>query len=108
MYIKDFITPMFARAVYFGYWFSPEVEYMLKIIDQSQQNVTGKVRVALFKGNADVVGRESSLSLYDTELASMHKEGEYDPQKARGFIDISAVRLQAWANLERKKGRRLP
>ncbi|MDQ1278953.1 MAG: argininosuccinate synthase [Thermoproteota archaeon] len=108
MYIKDFITPMFARAVYFGYWFSPEVEYMMKMVDESQENVTGKVRISLFKGNADIIGRESPISLYDPELASMHKEGEYDPTKARGFIDVSAIRLQAWANLERKKGRSIP
>ena len=104
MYIRDKITPIFARAVYFGYWFSPEVEYMKKIIDASQENVTGRVRVALFKGNVEIIGRESSVSLYDPDLVSMHKEGEYDPTKARGFIDVTAIRLQAWANLERKKG----
>ena len=107
MYIRDFITPMFARAVYFGHWFSPEAEYMRKIIDLSQENVTGKVKVALFKGNAEVIGRTSPASLYDPDLASMHKEGGYDPTKARGFIDITALRLQAWANLEKKKGKSL-
>lgn len=107
MYVKDLITLMFSRAVYFGYWFSPEVEYMMKTINQSQENVTGKVRIALFKGNADVIGRESHFSLYDPELVSMHTEGEYDPTKARGFIDVAAIRLQAWANLERKKGKNL-
>lgn len=107
MYVKDLITLMFARAVYFGYWFSPEVEYMMKTINQSQENVTGNVRIALFKGNVDVIGRESPRSLYDPELVSMHTEGEYDPTKARGFIDVAAIRLQAWANLERKKGKSL-
>ncbi len=107
MHIRDIISPMFARAVYFGNWFSPEMDFMKKIIDATQENVTGTVKVSLFKGNVDVIGRGSPFSLYDPDLVSMHKEGGYDPTNARGFIDITAIRLQAWANLKKKIGKSL-
>jgi len=107
MHIKDLITPIFARSVYFGHWFSPEMEFMKKVIDVTQENVKGTVKVSLFKGNVDVIGRESPVSLYDPDLVSMHKEGGYDPTNARGFIDVTAIRLQAWANLKKKLGKSL-
>ena len=83
------------ERIYSGFWFSPEREAMQREIDFTQQDVNGKVRVSLYKGNVIARGRSSPDSLYDEGIASMHEEGGYDQTKARGFIDITALRLQA-------------
>ncbi len=83
------------ERIYSGHWFSPEREAMQKSIDATQKFVTGQVNLALYKGNVTIIGRTSPCSLYDEGIASMHEAGNYDPTKARGFIDINAGRLQA-------------
>ena len=87
-----------AERVYSGYWFSPERELMQKDIDASQTRVNGYVRLSLYKGNINVVGRFSPNSLYSESIASMHYAGGYDQTRARGFIDINAIRLQTYWN----------
>jgi argininosuccinate synthase len=91
-----------AERIYSGYWFSPEREAMQREIDATQMDVKGIVRLALYKGNVTVIGRRSDESLYDEGIASMHEKGNYDPKKARGFIDINALRLQVSAKRNKK------
>lgn len=91
-----------AERVYSGYWFSPERELMQADIDNSQKTVNGFVRLGLYKGNITTKGRFSPDSLYSEEIASMHEEGGYDQTLARGFIDINALRLQAYEKQNKK------
>ncbi|MBN2423108.1 argininosuccinate synthase [Candidatus Woesearchaeota archaeon] len=101
MLIRDSLTPRFSQIIYFGFWYAPEMELMMTMIDKSQENVTGKVYLKLYKGNVMIVGRESDCSLYDDKIASMHELGGYDQTDAIGFIRLSALRMQA--NAKRNK-----
>jgi len=103
MHLKDEIMPRYAKLIYNGFWFSPEREMLQALIDKSQEHVTGKVRVKLYKGNAIVIGRESPLSLYDQDLVTF-EEGQsgYDHHDAAGFIKLNALRLRTLV----KRGRR--
>lgn len=103
MLIRDSLIPKLSERIYSGFWFSPEMDFLRNAIDFTQEDVTGTVHVRLYKGNADPIGRSSPLSLYDEGIASMHEKGKYDPTKARGFIDINALRLQAYARRQQKK-----
>lgn len=98
--IRDRIMPDFATTIYRGFWFSPEGQYLRKIMNEAQHGITGSVNVVLYKGNVVIIGRESPLSLYDTKIASMSEAGGYDPTKARGFIDLNALRLRTWARVQ--------
>jgi len=86
-----------ADVIYRGLWFSPERAYLQAQIDASQEFVNGVVQVGLYKGNMFVRGRTSPNSLYQPSLASMDEAGTYDPSAARGFIDLTALRLQGQA-----------
>ena len=99
--IRDSLIPKYASLIYNGFWYSPEFELLTGMIDKSQENVTGKVYLKLYKGNVIVTGRESSFSLYDPNIASMDVHGGYDQKDAKGFIKLNALRLRAWA--KRKK-----
>ncbi len=101
MKIRDMLIPLFAEKIYCGYWFSPEMEILRKFFASTQKYVSGVVRISLYKGNTTVIGRNSKFSLYNEELVSMHERGKYKPEKATGFIDINALRLQI--NYEREK-----
>jgi argininosuccinate synthase len=103
MHLKDEIMPRYAKLIYNGFWFSPEREMLQALIDKSQEHVTGKVRVKLYKGNAIVIGRESPLSLYDQDLVTF-EEGQsgYDHRDAAGFIRLNALRLRIAAKRERR------
>lgn len=87
-----------ADVVYRGLWFSPEAEYLQMQIDASQEYVTGTVHVGLYRGNMAMRGRTSPHSLYKGNLASMDEAGTFDPTTARGFIDMTALRLQGQAD----------
>jgi len=93
-HLKDMLMPKIAELIYNGFWFSPEMEFLMAAIDKSQENVDGKVYMTLYKGNAFVTGRESDKSLYDEDIASMDKEGGYDQTDAKGFIRLNALRLK--------------
>jgi argininosuccinate synthase len=97
MVIRDSLIPKFSQLIYFGFWYAPEMELLMSLIDKSQENVNGKVYLKLYKGNVNVVGRESSSSLYDEKIASMDELGGYDQTDAIGFIKLNALRLKAWA-----------
>jgi len=95
--------PKYAELIYNGFWFSPEREMLQAAIDQSQEFVSGSVRLKLYKGNVGVVGRESAYSLYDQELVTF-EEGKvaYDHRDAAGFIRLNALRLRTLAQRRRK------
>ncbi|MDQ8756259.1 argininosuccinate synthase [Sphingosinicella sp. LHD-64] len=105
MHLKDSIMPRYAELIYNGFWFAPEREMLQALIDKSQEHVSGKVRVKLYKGNATMIGRESALSLYDQDLVTF-EEGQsgYDHRDAAGFIRLNALRLRIAAKRERRKG----
>jgi argininosuccinate synthase len=103
MHLKDEIMPRYAKLIYNGFWFSPEREMLQALIDKSQEHVSGKVRVKLYKGNVTVIGRESPLSLYDQDLVTFEEgTGGYDQRDAAGFIRLNALRLRIAAKRDRR------
>ena len=103
MHLKDELMPRYASLIYNGFWFSPEREMLQAAIDKSQEFVTGRVKLKLYKGNAIVVGRESKYSLYDQDLVTF-EEGAvaYDHRDAEGFIKLNALRLRTLGQRKRK------
>lgn len=95
--IRDSLIPKIASLIYNGFWYSPEFELLMGMIDKSQENVTGKVNLKLYKGNVMITGRSSPCSLYDEKVASMDEHGGYDQKDAKGFIKLNALRLKKWA-----------
>ena len=95
MHIRDLLVPKFSELIYNGFWFSPEMDFLLTAIRKSQEAVDGVVRVALIKGNIIMIGRESPTSLYDQDLSSMDIEGGFEAKDSEGFININAIRLMA-------------
>ncbi len=95
MHIRDLLIPKFSELIYNGYWFSPEMDFLLTAIRKSQEAVDGVVRVALLKGNIIMIGRESPTSLYDQDLSSMDIEGGFEAKDSEGFININSIRLMA-------------
>jgi argininosuccinate synthase len=106
-HLKDSLMPRYAELIYYGFWFTPEREMLQALIDKSQEFVTGRVRLKLYKGNVSVTGRESPHSLYDPELVTF-EEGAvaYDHRDAQGFIKLNALRLRTWAMRKRKTDKR--
>ena len=102
MHIRDGLVPRYAEMIYCGYWFSPEREMLQSLMDETQKNVTGIVKLKLYKGNCTVVGRRSDRSLYDPDFATFEEESVYDQKDAEGFIRLYALRLRI-ANLMRQK-----
>jgi argininosuccinate synthase len=106
MHLKDELMPRYASLIYNGFWFSPEREMLQALIDRSQEHVTGRVRVKLYKGNVTVIGRESHHSLYDEDLVTFEEgSGSYDQRDAAGFIRLNALRLRIAAQRDRKLNR---
>ena len=91
---KDEISPKYAKLIYNGLWFSPEREMLQAMIDQTQSNVSGRVRIKIYKGNVMITGRESSFSLYNSDLATFEDDKIYSQQDAEGFIKLNALRLR--------------
>ena len=105
-HLKAELMPKYAELIYNGFWFSPEREMLQALIDKSQQHVSGRVRLKLYKGNVRVVGRQSPNSLYDQDLVTF-EEGAvaYDHRDAAGFIKLNALRLRTLGNRDRKLAR---
>ena len=97
MHLKEPLILRYAELIYYGYWFSPERKVLQNLMDDIQRDVTGTVRVKLYKGSCSVVGRKSPYSLYNPELATFEKEAVYDQKDAEGFIKINALRLKLGA-----------
>ena len=102
-HLKDELMPKYAELIYYGFWFSPEREMLQAAIDKSQEFVTGRVRLKLYKGNAGVVGRDSKYSLYDQDLVTF-EDGKvaYAQRDAEGFIRLNALRLRMLGQRKRK------
>ena len=97
-HLKDELMPRYAEIIYNGYWLSPEREMLQVAIDHSQAFVNGRVRLRLYKGNVEVVGRQSDDTLFDEAIATFEEdEGAYDQADAEGFIRLNALRLRTAA-----------
>ena len=98
-HLKDELMPRYAELIYNGYWFSPEREMLQALIDTSQANVSGTVRLKLFKGSVSVDGRKSPKSLYSEKVVTFEDDrGAYDQKDAAGFIKLNALRLRILNN----------
>lgn len=104
-HLKDELMPKYAELIYNGFWYSPEREMLQAAIDASQEMVTGTVRLKLYKGNCDVVGRASPYSLYSQEHVTFEEDDVYDQADAGGFIKINALRLRLLKARDRKAGK---
>ena len=91
---KDELMPKYAEVIYNGFWFSSERIAMQKLIDSTQKNVSGDVRLKVYKGNVIITGRQSNKSLYNSSLVSFDEVGDYNQKDAEGFIKISSLRLK--------------
>lgn len=102
MHLRDMLIPKYAELVYYGFWYSPEMEFLTAAFDKSQEHVSGIVYLSLYKGNCMVIGRESKESLYNQDISSMDILGGYDQKDALGFIRLNALRLKA-SSMRNKK-----
>jgi argininosuccinate synthase len=104
-HLKDELMPRYASLVYNGYWWSPERKMLQHMIDASQVNVNGEVRLKLYKGNVIVLGRKSATdSLFDTSIATFEDDGgAYNQKDAEGFIKLNALRMRIAARLQQKR-----
>jgi argininosuccinate synthase len=96
MHERDRLSPRYAELIYNGFWYSPEMKVLRALMEASQENVTGEVRVSLYKGNVRVTGRRSPVSLYDAAQSSFEDAGPedtYDQRDATGFIRLQGLRL---------------
>ncbi len=103
MHLRDSLVPKYAELIYYGYWFAPERELLQKTIDASQENVSGRIRLKLYKGNVIIAGRKSHCSLYDPKLATFEEDRGYQQADADGFIRLNALRLRL-QRLKKAKG----
>jgi argininosuccinate synthase len=94
MHFRDSLIPKISELIYYGYWFSPEMEILKKAIDEMQRDVTGAARLKLYKGNCTLIGRKSEKSLYHGAFATFEKDTVYDQKDAEGFIRLNALRLR--------------
>ena len=94
MHLRDSLVPKYSELVYYGFWFSPEMELLQNMIDQTQRNVSGVVRLELYKGNCHVLGRKSDESIYSEDFATFEDDSVYNQKDAEGFIRLNALRLR--------------
>lgn len=107
MRLRDMLAPKFSELVYYGFWFSPEMDFLMAAINKSQEVIDGVVHLTLYKGNVQITGRESPSSLYDKDLSSMDIEGGFDQQDSYGFIVVNAIRLRAHNAIMTKRGKKV-
>lgn len=106
MRLRDMLSPKFAELVYYGFWYSPEMDFLMAAINKSQEVIDGITYLTLYKGNVINTGRESPSSLYNPELSSMDVEGGFNQQDSIGFIKINAIRLKAHHLILKKRLRK--
>jgi argininosuccinate synthase len=94
MHLRDSLIPKYSQLIYNGFWFAPEMRLLQNLMDQAQANVSGVVRLELFKGNCRVLGRKSDLSLYREDFATFEADEVYRQKDAEGFIRLNALRLR--------------
>ena len=93
MHIRDSLIPKVSQLIYNGFWYSPEMNSILAFVNETQKNVTGDVKILLYKGNVRILGRRSNYSLYNNELATFEEDNLYDQSDATGFIKLNSLRL---------------
>ena len=104
MHLRDSLVPKYSALVYNGFWFAPEREALQALVTETQRDVSGVVRLKLYKGNIIVAGRKSAKSLYDPNIATMESaKSTYDQSDATGFIRLNALRLKVRSALKQKK-----
>jgi len=103
MHLRDMLAPKFSELIYNGFWFSPEMDFILAAFKKAQEKIDGRVVLSIYKGNVVPIGRESPTSLYDRELSSMDVEGGFNSLDSRGFINIHSIRLKAHNLVLRKR-----
>ncbi len=103
MHLRDSLVPKYAELVYYGFWYSPERELLQRLIDESQVNVTGTVRLKIYKGNCQVVGRRSEKALYRPEFATFEEDDVYSQKDAEGFIRLQGLRLKIGAMVAKQR-----
>ena len=102
MHLRNSLIPKYSELVYYGFWFSPEMELLQNMVDQTQKNVSGKVRLELYKGNCMVLGRKSNLSIYSEDFATFEDDAVYRQKDAEGFIRLNALRLRIQKMMKNK------
>lgn len=103
MHLRDMLTPKFSELIYNGFWFSPEMSFLMTAINKSQEGVDGKVVLSLYKGNINVISRDSPNHLYNQQLSSMEVEGGFNPIDSKGFIEIHAMRLKTYHTTQKER-----
>jgi len=101
MHLRDSLIPKYAELVYYGFWFSPEMTLLQGMIDETQQNISGIVRLELYKGNCFVRGRKSDESLYSEDFATFEDDLVFSQKDAEGFIRLNALRLRIRSMMKR-------
>jgi argininosuccinate synthase len=105
MHLRDSLIPKFAELVYYGFWFSPEMDTLRTMVAKTQENVSGTVRLKLYKGNVAVTGRKSPNSLYREDIVTFEEDSVFDQKDAEGFIRLNALRLKIGAAIEKAAAR---
>ena len=105
LHLRDSLVPRYAEMVYYGYWYAPEREALQVLMDHAQQDVTGTVRLRLYKGSVSVVGRKSPRSLYRQDVVTFEADSVYRQKDAEGFIRLNALRLRIRALRDRSAQR---
>jgi argininosuccinate synthase len=103
MHLRDSLIPKISELIYYGFWYSPEMNMLRAAIDESQKNMTGTIRLKIYKGNIILAGRRSPYSLYNPALATFEEDSIYNQADATGFIKLNALRLSMRKLLEEKK-----
>jgi argininosuccinate synthase len=102
LHLRDSLVPRYAEMIYYGFWFAPERQALQTFLDECAGDVTGSVRLRLYKGNVIVTGRRSPRSLYRTDFATFEADSVYRPRDAEGFINLNALRLRIRALRDRQ------
>jgi argininosuccinate synthase len=101
LHLRDSLVPRYAEMIYYGFWFAPERQLLQSLVDECAREVTGNVRLKLYKGTVAVTGRRSPRSLYRTDFATFEADTVYRPRDAEGFINLNALRLKIRALRDR-------
>ncbi len=104
LHLRDSLVPRYAEMIYYGFWYSPERDALQGLMDDCARDVTGTVRLKLYKGNVTVLGRRSPRSLYRTDFATFETDAVYRQRDAEGFINLNALRLRIRALRDRREG----
>jgi argininosuccinate synthase len=105
MHLRDSLISKYSTLVYNGFWFAPERLALQALVTESQKNVTGTVRIKLYKGNVIAAGVKSPVSLYNPDIATMEADPTqaYNQSDATGFIHLNALRLKVGSGVEQSK-----